>query len=295
MNTSLDHLPENKQANIQFLADTIRDEFEQVRGFATSEKKKLSRISMIILFGSYAKGTYVDDPENGYVSDYDVLVVLNRRELVDEYTIWHTAEERISQQVKAPVNLLVHTHSEVNIWLQQGHYFFSDIRAEGILLYAYNNTVLVAPNELKPSEARGIAQAHFDQWYYSAQEFLEFSSIAIQKGYNKKAAFELHQASERFLSCILLVFTNYRPKTHNVKVLSNLAGQHVEDLKNVFPQDTKFNRRCVEMLKRAYVESRYSEHYSIDIDELTWISNRVKLLQSLTKQLCLLKIQSYNP
>ncbi len=293
MKTSLDHLPDNKQANIQFLVDTIHDEFEQVRGFATSEKKKLSRIGMIILFGSYAKGSYVDDLVNGYVSDYDVLVVLNRSELVDEYTIWHTAEERISQQVKAPVNILVHSHTEVNTWLQQGHYFFSDIRAEGIQLYAYNNTSLVEPSELKPEEAQTIAQGHFDQWFDSAKTFNKYAKEAIKNGDNSYSAFNLHQATERYLACILLVFTNYRPKTHNIKALHNLATQHAQELKDIFPQDTKFNRRCFELLKRAYIESRYSEHYSITEEELTWLAGRVQELQTLTEKLCKTKIQSY--
>lgn len=295
MKTSLDHLPEAKQAKIQFLVDTIHDEFEQVRGFATTEKKKLSRIGMIILFGSYAKGAYVDDPVNGYISDYDVLVVLNRSELVDEYTIWHTAEERISQQVKAPVNILVHTHSEVNNWLQQGHYFFSDIRAEGIELYAYNNTSLAEPSELAPSEAQTIAQGHYDQWFESAEEFFGYYETGRSKSQFKSAVFQLHQATERFLSCILLVFTNYRPKTHNIKALTSLAAQHAEELIGVFPQDTKFNRRCFELLKRAYIESRYSEHYTITEEELTWLAERVQALQALTEQLCKARIQTYNP
>ncbi len=295
MKTSLGHLPENKQTNIKFLMNTIHDEFEQVRGFATSEKKKLSRIGMIILFGSYAKGSYVDDPVNGYVSDYDVLVVLNRSELVDEYIIWHTAEERISQQLKAPANILVHTHTEVNNWLQQGHYFFRDIRAEGIQLYAYNTTSLIEPGELKPEEAQTIAQGHFDQWFESAKTFYKYSKEAIKNEDNSYAAFNLHQAAERFLSCILLVFTNYRPKTHNIKALHNLASQHTEALKDIFPQDTKFNRRCFELLKRAYIESRYSEHYSITQEELTWLAERVQQLQTLTETLCKEKIQSYIP
>lgn len=293
MKTSLNHLPDSKQTKVQFLLDTVHDEFEQVRGFATSSKKKHSRIVMIILFGSYAKGSYVDDPANGYISDYDVLVLLNRTELVDEYAIWHSAEERISQHVKAPVNILVHTHSEVNQWLQQGHYFFSDIYEEGIQLYSYNNTALTKPGELEPAEAKAIAQKHFDQWFQSANQFLEFAEIAIQKSYAKKAAFELHQAAERFLSCVLLVYTNYRPRTHNIKTLNNLAAQHAQELTSIFPEDTKYNRRCLELLKRAYIESRYSEHYSINPDELDWLAERVKKLQDITQTLCRRKIECF--
>ncbi|MFT7559085.1 MAG: putative nucleotidyltransferase/HEPN domain-containing protein [Flavobacteriales bacterium] len=290
MKTSLAHLPEHKQTNIQFLMDTIHDEFEQVRGFATSDKKKHSRIGMIILFGSYAKGSYVDDPVNSYVSDYDVLVVLNRSELVDEYRIWHTAEERISQKVKAPVNILVHTHAEVNDWLRQGHYFFRDIRAEGIQLYTYSGTALIEPGELNAADARTIAQGHFEQWFESAVEFYEYYETGKSKKQFKSAAFQLHQSTERFLSCILLVFTNYRPKTHNIKALNNLAAQHATQLTDIFPQDTKFNRRCFELLKRAYIESRYSEHYRITHEELAWLEKRVLHLQELTNTLCKEKI-----
>lgn len=286
MKTSLEHLPDDKQTHVQFLVNAIHDEFEQVRGFATSDKKKHSRIVSIILFGSYAKGTYVDDPVNGYVSDYDVLVVLNRSKLVEDYAIWHTAEERVSLHVKAPVNIMVHTLTEVNNWLQQGHYFFSDIRQEGIQVYSYNSTVLAEPGQLQPAEANAIAQAHFNQWFESGTSFFITYEHVFQRGDLKQASFQLHQAAERYLSCVLLVFTNYRPKTHNIKALHNLSSQHAPQLKSVFPQDTKFKRRCLELLKRAYVESRYSEHYRITKEELTWLADCVRDLQELTKKLC---------
>lgn len=90
-----------------------------------------------------------------------------------------------------------------------------------------------------------------------------------------------------------MVFTNYRPKTHNIKALNNLAAQHAPALNDIFPQNTKFNRRCFELLKRAYVESRYSDHYTITVEELTWLAERVKQLQRLTETLCKEKIQRY--
>ena len=293
MKTTLNHLPDNKQANIQQLVDILHDEFEQVRGFATLEKKKHSRIAMIILFGSYAKGTYVDDPHNGYISDYDILVILNRIELVDEYKIWHTAEERITQKLKAPVNILVHSHSQVNEWLTQGHYFFSDIRAEGIVLYQYDHAQLVEPKILPPDQAKAIAQKHFSSWLQSANEFFDNYIFNLEKGRNNNAAFNLHQATERYFACLLLVFTNYRPKSHNLNMLNGLATQHAPQLKTVFTQETKFNRRCFELLKRAYVESRYSEHYAITHEELQYLAERVLYLKSLTQTLCEEKIASF--
>ncbi|MEI8632129.1 hypothetical protein P4S72_08655 [Vibrio sp. PP-XX7] len=38
----------------------------------------------------------------------------------------------------------------------------------------------------------------------------------------------------------------------------------------LFPMDTKFHRRSMQRLKRTYVEGRYSDHYEITEEELTY-------------------------
>lgn len=286
INTNLNHLPEDKQANIRSIVDVIHDEFDQVVGVATKEAKQRSRIVLILLFGSYAKGTYVNDPENGYISDYDILVVLNEPELVDEYKIWHTVEERTALKTGAPVNVIVHTLREVNQELKQGHYFFKDIREQAIQLYQYNHTELLNPGLLVREEARHIAQNHFEHWFGSANGFFKQYQHAMDDKEFKIAAFLLHQAVERYFSCLLLVHTNYRPKSHNIKMLHSLALQHFETLKDIFPQNSKFNRRCFQLLKKAYIEARYSEHYSITADELAWLAGETEKLKGMTKALC---------
>ncbi|MEI8635128.1 hypothetical protein P4S72_29925 [Vibrio sp. PP-XX7] len=79
----------------------------------------------------------MNDRPNGYISDYDILVIVNKPALVEEYCIWHNAEEQIERRVtSAPLGLIVHTLSEVNVQLQQGQYFFKDIREQGIELFS---------------------------------------------------------------------------------------------------------------------------------------------------------------
>ncbi|MBB3132478.1 putative nucleotidyltransferase [Rhizobium pisi] len=50
----------------------------------TAEFKKRGRILKIILFGSYAKGGWVDEPftMKGYRSDFDLLIIVNNRKLL---------------------------------------------------------------------------------------------------------------------------------------------------------------------------------------------------------------------
>jgi predicted nucleotidyltransferase len=128
MKTSLDHLPEQQQEEIRIIVDLLRDEFKRANSQGTSAAKQSDRILKIILFGSYAKGCWVSDPEHGYVSDYDVLVIVNNEKLVEDYRFWSQVEERIQEEVSAPFSPIVHSLTEVNGQLMEGHYFFKDIR-----------------------------------------------------------------------------------------------------------------------------------------------------------------------
>ena len=103
----------------------------------------------------------------------------------------------------------------------------------------------------------------------------------------------LHQATEHFFSCTLLVCTNYLPKTHNIEHLRSLCAQHHQDFTRLFPADTKDNRRSFQRLKRAYVDARYSEHYEITSEELNYLADEVTKLQTLVETVCKSKIEGF--
>ena len=292
MNTNLDHLPASKQEHLTYIVDVIRDELAQITGF-TNGKKKHSRLMKVILFGSHATGKWVNDPAHGYVSDYDILIIVSDETIAREYKIWHRAEDRIALRVRQPLNLLVHTWDEVNTAIREGQYFFNDIRREGILLYQGDTRELDKIGNLTSEEAKAIAEMHYKQWYKGATSFLIAYKAVLDAGDTKNAAFQLHQATERYFACILLVFTNYKPNTHNLKQLKSLAILQDERIADIFPQDTKIHRRRFELLKNAYIDARYSEHYQISQEELEWLAKRVKALQALTETLCKEKIDFF--
>jgi len=292
MNKNLDHLPVSRQENLAHIVTVLRDEFEQVTGFATG-KRKHGRILKIILFGSHATGKWVNNPAHGYVSDYDILVIVNKKEFVEEYKIWHIAEDRIGLQVRQPLNILVHTLKEINDALVNGQYFFTDIKREGIVLYETDKRELAEAGSLTPEEYKAITEKHYEQWFESAGSFLIDFGHCMDRKDLKKAAFELHQATERYYSCLLLVLTNYKPYTHNLNQLNSLTISQNEQIAEVFPQDNKIHRRRFQLLRNAYVDARYSEHYKITQEELLWLAERVKHLQTLTKMLCQEKIASF--
>ncbi|WP_370738789.1 HEPN domain-containing protein [Vibrio quintilis] len=92
----------------------------------------------------------------------------------------------------------------------------------------------------------------------------------------KKAAFELHQATEHLYACALLTCTNYLAKSHNIEKLSKLCAQIDPEFKTIFPLDNKFHRRCFRRLQRAYIEARYSEHVEITGQELDYLAGEVE-------------------
>jgi predicted nucleotidyltransferase/HEPN domain-containing protein len=289
MKTDLDHLPGGKRRDLERIVEILFAEFEDATSLATQKWKKQGRILKVILYGSYARGDWVADPVGGYYSDYDILVVVSDDRLTDPVDYWYKAEDRflrdysISKRLSAPVGLIVHSMKDVNFQLARGRPFFIDIVRDGVVLYQLDNHPFDTPKPLSPDEARAEAKTYFDQWFAGANEFLDLGKSAIEKGYNNRAAFLLHQATEHFYHTTLLVLTLYSPKSHKIKFLRDRSEDIARDLIPIWPRDSKFGRRCFELLQQAYVNARYSPHYKITAPELEWLVERIELLQAEVK------------
>ena len=287
-----DHLPEAKRSELAFIVEIVRKGFEFAIARRTMPRLRGGRLLKIILFGSYARGDWVEDPVGRYFSDYDLLVVVDREELTDVPEFWARTEERLLEELasgknlRTPVSLIYHSLDDVNEKLRLGRYFFMDIVREGILLFEEPGHPFAEPKPLSPAEALRESREYFEEWFESAGEFLIHAQDAGQRGWSKKAAFELHQAAERFYHCLFLVRTLYSPKTHNLNQLRQLAEAMEPRLKEVWPRSTKFERRCYELLRDAYVKARYSRHYRISDEELAWLGARVEVLRTLVRELC---------
>jgi HEPN domain-containing protein len=108
----------------------------------------------------------------------------------------------------------------------------------------------------------------------------------MARGGLKKAAFDLHQAAERYYHCVLLVCTFYTPHVHNLGFLRTQAERIDPRLIDVWPRETKTDRARFEKLKEAYVKPRYSKHYRITEDELAWLGERVEALGVIVELIC---------
>jgi predicted nucleotidyltransferase/HEPN domain-containing protein len=294
MQTSLDHLPPAKQRELERVVQILFEEFADATAIATSDWKKQARILKVILYGSYARGGWVDEPHTakGYQSDFDLLVIVNHEKLTDRAQFWSSAEDRLNRELgitktlRTPVNFIVHTLAEVNDGLSQGRYFFIDIARDGIALYQADETDLPEPQPKTPAQALAMAEEYFEEWLPSAAEFFGSAQHSIGQGWLKKAAFDLHQATERYYHCVLLVCTFYTPHVHNLGFLRTQAERIDPRLIEVWPREARADRARFEKLKDAYVKARYSKHYRIAEDELAWLGERVEVLGQVVETIC---------
>jgi len=125
MRSEPDHLPERQQRELERVRDILLEEFEKAIAPATKPHKRNGKVLKIILFGSYARDDWVDEPENGYQSDFDLLIVVSHEDLTDIADYWYVAEDRIARdpEIGRPVNIIVHSLDEVNQSISRGEYF----------------------------------------------------------------------------------------------------------------------------------------------------------------------------
>ena len=89
MKTTLTHLPPHKQAELRQIVGALIPQFKD--------------IEMVILYGSYARGTWVEDKyvENGntyeYKSDYDLLVIVSKNSQANADTFVQSVSGKLDE------------------------------------------------------------------------------------------------------------------------------------------------------------------------------------------------------
>ncbi len=288
MRTNLDHLPPTQQGELERVTRHLMAEFATAIARATQPWKKNGKILKIILFGSYARSDWVDDPDRGYQSDFDLLVIVSHPDLTDIADYWYIAEDLIQRDsaIDRPVNIIVHTLNEVNQALSRGEYFWIDIARDGIVLYELPGSTLATPKPLTPADAYEMGGAYLSKQLPAVNRWLKLAQVSMEEGasdteWTRNAAFNLHQATETAYACFLLIRTLYFPRSHNIKFLRSLAEDSEPRLVAAWPRATRLERRRFELLKRAYVEARYSANFTIGTEDLEMLTRSVRDLRNL--------------
>jgi len=129
-----------------------------------------------------------------------------------------------------------------------------------------------------------------------ASDFMDGVLLYLDKKKYKKSVFLLHQAAEHFYNTVLLVFTGYKPKTHNLDKLRHYAKQLSQELFSIFPFpiDDSEEIHLFDLLKKGYVDARYKNDYDITGEELKKLIDRIYLMQTVVQNICMEHIDSLN-
>ncbi|KHO03369.1 HEPN domain-containing protein [Rickettsia felis] len=288
MKTTLPERSLKIQARLNFIVQQILDIAQD-------------KIAMIILYGSFARGDWVRDLPNGYHSDTDILIILKKGKykgytaLRLEDNIYKRLEKTgvIKPQIipyDSEISIILESIDEVNRQLEKGRYFYTDIKKEGILLYDSKEFTLSEAKELPWSEMKEIAKDYYEEWFDFGAGFLIDSKNNLERKSLRHSAFYLHQATASFYSSILLVFSNYKPKLHDIKKLGSRAANYNSELLQVFPIVTPEQKECFKLLQKAYVDARYDKNYKITKEQLLYLIERVEKLKEITERICLKRI-----
>ena len=288
MKKSISYLHKRKQEDLIFLVREIN--------------KRLPQAEMIILYGSYATGKFVEYDERvefgvptSYMSDYDILVVTSGISDKKAGNVLDNIDDLYYKDpdYQTPVQYINDDIKTLNRQLEEGRYFYTQLKQEGIVLYDSKKFKLARRRRLNFKEIQQQALEYFEQKFKKADEFLENAKFNYSKEWYVMASFMLHQATENYYYSIRLAFTLKSNKQHNLAKLSASVKRHSEELAKVFLRDTAEEKRLFTLLKDAYVEARYNPNFLVTKEDIDALLPKVELLRDITKRICEAKIGEY--
>ena len=269
MKRSTRFLPPDKRRDLQQLVALIREQIKQVE--------------MVILFGSYAKNSYVDYDQRiefgtptYYMSDYDIAIVTRKPIGAVEYSLYEKIKDRFFENKNRPFHIhpqfVNYGIDDFNHALSKAHYFETEIKRDGIILFDSGAYKLARRKKLNFKEIKERAQKYYDDKFGRAKQFLKGVTFYCEDGDYNMASFHLHQSAENFLRTIPITFILYGHKS----------------------RDTPEEKRLFDLLQRAYIESRYNPDFEITKADIDALLPKIELLHDVVEQVCNERLAYYD-
>ncbi len=96
----------------------------------------------------------------------------------------------------------------------------------------------------------------------------------------------LHQAAEQALITLLKITTGLHLNTHSLDRFIRCGSMVSDKLALLFPRNSEKNERLFQLIQKAYIDTRYKDDYSISVDNLLILTERVRALENIVKETC---------
>jgi HEPN domain-containing protein len=228
--------------------------------------------------------------EDGYKGSifpttYDLLVITSAGEKRADHEIIQLIEQQ-GEPLSCNVTCVVQKITSFNEALEKGYRFATTVYRKGVLAYNGGGQLLATlPQESDNTVVRSKIEAHWIRGFTIAQRFFKSATNCLQDGWPEQAAFNLHQSVQHTCMTLLRVFTGFRSTTHNLSRLLALIENFTFEPATVFPCITKEEKELFTLLNRAYSDARYNEQYTIPVEKVVILVERVKELLAIAEQL----------
>ena len=291
MKKSIAFLPKKNREDLKYIVSEILE--------------RIPVCEMIILYGSYARGTFVSYDERvefgiptTFKSDYDILVITSNwadHKVADKLNSVDKAysSRGDDHRYRVTIQFIHDSIKKFNSDLEEGRYFYTELKRDGILLYDSQRFKLARRRKLQFDEIKEQAEGYFKEKYEYAQDFIIGAKFYFDKGNYKLSSFLLHQVCENFFKTISLVFTLRSDKEHNLKKLLEGTRGFAPELYTVFPLDNEEEQRLFKILVRAYIEARYNPEFEVSKEDVELLMAKAELFGEVTKEVCQRQIAEY--
>jgi HEPN domain-containing protein len=211
---------------------------------------------------------------------------------VDEDTLQRNLEGKFDD-ISVHVQLIAEDIELVNSNIEEGQFFFSDIKREGKILYTSGRHGLAKPQEISPVRRRELAEEDFEYWFKKATNFCILHQEARRRQFAGEAAFLVQQAVEMCYTAVEMVFAHYNAHEHDLGILRSRAAEFDRRMDGAFLRETREQSELFNHLNYAYIGGRYrtEEEFPVTGEQLDYWAREAKKLLDITETVCLERIE----
>ena len=223
-------------------------------------------------------------PTRRHVSHYYMLVLVSKNDNCSYNSMLDKIENRCHSYL--PVTAIVSDANQFNDWLQEGHPFAYKVYERAECIHDAGNIMFATPKAIDEAELSKKNETLYNQGINKTEEFLAGADLFRIREQNKMAAFMLHQAAEQALITLLKITMGLHLNTHSLDRLIRCGSMISDKLVLLFPRNNEKNERLFQLIQKAYIDTRYKDDYSISVDNLLILTERVRALENIVKETC---------
>lgn len=218
-------------------------------------------------------------PSAQYLNDYYFLILMGETGNKSLSDLQDQIEQHCRRSMQATV--LVMKTPVFKEWLDSGHSFARKVVNDDVCLYDRSGIDFSFNGEYDEKAKSKAREECFSDGLNKCKGFLAGTEHFRVRGNNRMAAFLLHQAAEQALRTLLETGTGYRFCGHSIDRLFRYCCMVNYRLPTVFDRNSDNDKRLLHLLNKAYIDSRYKQHYSMETLDLDKLTGKVERIQEL--------------